>query len=189
MSAKLETAVNVMTLLTSIIVLGMIGQRTWVSSHRPSPPQLFREGERIPIFDGLDVSKVARTLVMVVRHDCRYCAESLPFYRTLSQSLSDNNPVGSQLVIVTVDDLETAKQYVRDNQLNISAIVPVPPARRSELRVPGTPTLMLVDRDGRIQRMWVGTLDPTRQKEVTAALVAQSVEPTRSEPSRYSRLR
>jgi hypothetical protein len=53
--------------------------------------------------------------------------------------------------------------------------IPVSDVRQaafSTLRVAGTPTLLLVDRAGRVTRTWVGKLRPDAENDVFAAAIA-----------------
>ena len=40
----------------------------------------------------------------------------------------------------------------------------------SKIKVPGTPTLLLVDDQGKVLDVWVGKLDESREKQVLASL-------------------
>jgi hypothetical protein len=73
--------------------------------------------------------------------------------------------------MVTTDDRETAERYSQEKALTLDAIVSVPPERARELKVPGTPTLILVNRAGVIQQMWLGRLDERREAQVVSALL------------------
>lgn len=63
--------------------------------------------------------------------------------------------------------ISVAKPYVTDQlQLKIDQVV------RADINrfVPGTPTLMLIDRSGVVKRVWVGQLPPDKEVEVIAAV-------------------
>jgi hypothetical protein len=172
-SKYLDIAVNVATLFAAIAVVAVLGQRAWISAHRPTPTPPFQVGESVPAFKGLDVAQSDQTLLMVLRHNCGFCAASVPFYRELGNKFGPAMSNGrTRLVVVTTDDPPTAKEYVRKNQFNVNAIVSVPPSRQSELRILGTPTLLLTDKSGRINRIWSGQLDELHEAEVTTALTA-----------------
>lgn len=172
MARRLETAVNVAILATCLAIVATLGQRAWTNAHPSTPPSLFRLGDTFPGFDGVDTTQVDRTLVMVVRHDCQYCADSVPFYRVLAAKVRSQGPAaGSQLVVVTTDDIETANRYVDENHIDVTRVVAVPPKDRAMLRVPGTPTLILLNRNRRIEKVWVGRLDQGGQKQVESAVV------------------
>jgi hypothetical protein len=76
--------------------------------------------------------------------------------------------------MLTVDDAGTAGRYVADNKLMLNGVVPIPSSKYEQLRVPGTPTLILVDRAGVIQQMWLGKLDASREAQVISALTEHS---------------
>jgi len=171
LSKYLDTATSIATLVASLAMVAVIGQRAWTMSHRPTPPQPFKAGDAIPRLPGLDPAKSERTLVMVLRHDCKYCAASLPFYRDLAKQFS--TPESSrrvQLVVVMPDEPDVARDYVDSNKLQVTAVIPLSPDERLELRVRGTPTLLLADKTGRIKKVWTGQLDSSQQDEVRQAL-------------------
>ena len=171
MSGKLESTVNVATLVTCLAVLGTIGQQAFVSKQgQLQPPKVFREGDRLPTFEGLDLRHSEATLVMVLRHDCRFCAASVPFYQTLRSATSRLTGGATQIALLTSDDADTAAQFVHNSQVEFDQIVSLRPEQYRDLRIPGTPTLILVDSSGQIRHVWVGLLDQAHQAEVRTAL-------------------
>ena len=172
MSQRLETTVNVVTLIAAVAILGTVAARFRGPTESPTNTQPFRVGEHVPVFQGLDFTRAKHTLLMVVRQDCRFCAESMPFYRRLprGKAVKLGATLENQIVALMLDDLPTATHYVQSNALSIDAVVAIPPSRKSDLRVKGTPTLLLVDGTGLIQRLWVGKLSPEREREVIDAL-------------------
>jgi glutaredoxin len=110
---------------------------------------------------------------MVLRHDCHFCAESVPFYKSLRGNRNtDTTSSKPQFIVLTADDHETAMKYIEANELSVDGVVTVPVNRLQELRVAGTPTLLLVDQTGLIQRVWLGKLDSNREAEVRAVVDA-----------------
>jgi hypothetical protein len=182
---RLDTIVNIATLITcgAIVVTLVTRSRQPPAAPAASPPPVpfFSKGETIPAFTGLSTQEADRTLLLVLRHDCHFCAESIDFYHRLSariQSAADHPSV--HLVMVTTDDRETAQRYSTEKNLALDGIVSVPPERARELKVPGTPTLILVNRAGVIQQMWLGKLDERRETQVVSALLPEAVATTGS---------
>jgi hypothetical protein len=172
---KLDTIVNIATLVTcGAIVVTLVTRARQVpaapAGSRPVP--FFMKGDTVPAFEGLRMQDADRTLLMVLRHDCHFCAESVDFYHRLSASLragADHPNV--RLIMLTTDDRQTARRYSDEKSLTLDAIVSVPPERARELKVPGTPTLIIVNRKGVIQDMWLGRLDASREAQVVSALL------------------
>ncbi len=179
MSRMLDTAANIVTLLAGLAIVAVLGQRVWTTTHQQTLPQShqFREGDQLPVFDELDLRRSERTLLMVLRHDCQYCAESMSFYQRLS-SIASNTKAVIQLVVVTNDDPNTAKRYVDANELTNVGVVSVPSTRLNDLRVIGTPTLILADRHGRVQKVCLGKLSPRGQADVEMAILHDPTIPT-----------
>ena len=119
----------------------------------------------MPEFEGLHLNRAETTLVMVLRHDCHFCAESVPFYKSLRKRPAKTAGT-TQFVVLTGDDHETAMHFVETSDLPVDDVVTVARDRLQELRVAGTPTLLLVDHTGLIQRVWLGKLDSNHEAEV-----------------------
>jgi peroxiredoxin len=173
MARRLDTVVNITILITCAAVLGTLAVRVAGSVRsRPAKADVLKPGDQFPSFEGVNVKDAERTLIMVGRADCRFCGESVPFYRHLSAKFRDSRPTRLQLVLVTTDPVDVTKEYVKRNELSFDRIVNVSAPQRSQLKIPGTPTLYLVDRSGRIQKDWIGRLDNAGEQDVQSALVA-----------------
>ena len=59
------------------------------------------------------------------------------------------------------------------------AIEDVRQARFRNLDIEGTPTLILVDQDGRVESKWLGKLSPQREVEVFRAIGVKDAEALR----------
>jgi len=112
---------------------------------------------------GIDTDGAA--LVLVLRSDCPYCQESMPFYRRLLEGGDTDNV---QVVVAAPPDDAGISEYLTSEGVEPDSVVFVegddlPP-------VPGTPTLLLVDREGVVTHAWIGLLDSDREAEVIDAL-------------------
>jgi thioredoxin-related protein len=179
MRVKLDTVANIATLAACVAILISLGIRPRSATEPPAAPQptapFFQKGDTIPAFDGLHLHNADQTLLLVLKHDCHFCAESIPFYQRLPREVQSRGSLQRiQFVMLTADDPETAKQYMDDNKLALNSIVTIPPPRHRELKVPGTPTLILVDRAGVIQQMWLGELDASREAQLISLLLKHS---------------
>jgi hypothetical protein len=76
-----------------------------------------------------------------------------------------------QTLAIVPQDKKEGETYLSQNGVAVDYVAS---KELRELRVPATPTLLLVDRDGRIQSVWVGRLDAGRQSEVLSKLRALS---------------
>jgi hypothetical protein len=163
----LDGTTSLAVLLVCILIL-VQAARSYGSAPSPAPgnaPASARltPGDRLAPVAGLDFSQSPRTLVMAVQSSCHFCSESMAFYRELSQQKT----AAVRLVVVAPDEPGTAKAYVESNRFAPDAIVS---SDLPAIGVTGTPTLLLVNPAGVIERVWMGKLSAAREKEVKQAL-------------------
>ncbi|MFI5071601.1 MAG: hypothetical protein ACHP8A_11990 [Terriglobales bacterium] len=72
-----------------------------------------------------------------------------------------------QAVAVSPEPVAITTVYMQSHGYSTSQ---VQQADLSVLGVPGTPTLLLVDRGGRLQKQWVGKLPRDQEEDVAAQL-------------------
>lgn len=102
-----------------------------------------------------------KTLLLIVKKGCPFCAESAPFYQQLVNTINNKNNV--HIIAVLPQELEESKQYL--NQLNVQ-IQDIRQASLDSIGVAGVPTLALVDKNGIITDTWLGKLSTEQELEV-----------------------
>lgn len=165
MARRLETLTNV-----AIVTVSLLASVTLVKnllSHRPqgaaSPHVAVGNQVTVP---GLDWRAAGSTLVLALRPDCHFCSDSAPFYRRLAAAVSDR-PI--QLTALFPESVETGADYLQSLGVEVTNV------RRGSfesLRIPGTPTLMLVDAEGVVRNVWLGKLPVDTEREVLDAVLA-----------------
>lgn len=128
----------------------------------PHPPE-YALGDALPALDSVDYARHRRTMLVFVSTTCRFCDESVPFYKTLS-SLPGRGDL--QFVLVGGEGQAQLAQWAAQHQLRIDVIVTIRPGT---LKVSGTPTLILASETGHVVGQWMGALRG-REREVEAAL-------------------
>jgi hypothetical protein len=166
----LEMVANLAIVAVALIV-GAQAVRTWTTA----PPaaaaggataarRVYDLGEAFPRLAPIDFARADRTLVLALRKGCTYCDKSMPFYQKLLTGVDKVLP-GVQVVVVSSDALEVSREYLASNKLEVDAI-----ATSRDLKVPGTPTLILVDKQGKVSKVWIGLLDMKQQQDVWDSL-------------------
>ena len=134
---------------------------------RPARGQAYAPGETLA-WDDRRLPPKERTLLLFFKTTCPFCEASLPFYDDLARRARGGNSV--QLVPLSIEEPDTVRGWLQAHHVDLGEIVRFEPGR---FRVPGVPMLVLVDRDGRVIRSWVGRLKPDAQKEVRTLLFAE----------------
>lgn len=158
---RLEIATNIAILCAFLMVAGLAAKTLREPSPRaPRGPVI---GEKVSL-KGVDWSKSGRSLVLALSTGCHFCSESADFYKALVPAA----------VAKGVHVLAVLPQPAPDGRAYLEKLgVPAPEVLQSSLdavEVSGTPTLLVLDRQGRIQKAWVGKLRQDQEQQVAASL-------------------
>jgi thioredoxin-related protein len=164
MRNKVEAAANVVVIVLAVVI-GSVFLKDRFSAPGLGPNEV-KVGDQLPGLNGYNWKAYDRTLVLALRNGCHFCEESMPFYRRLAQ-LEQSNQIGVHLIAVFPDAPAVVRQVVETQQLTIEV---VPGFELGQLKVQATPTLLLVDEQGRVSKVWMGQLPAVEETEVIAAI-------------------
>ena len=158
MSNRLTFAADALTVVVGIVVLSILGAHYFGPSPSAIPVDF-----QIEESAGIDFSVRPTTLIVALSENCRFCQDSMPFYRTLTAMAAEN----VQIVVAAPPhepDIGAylASEYVRPDDIVFPAVGVLP--------VTGTPTLMIADSTGLVTHSWVGQLNSDGEGEVLHAL-------------------
>ncbi len=169
--STLDTIANIAIILVCAIAAFVLVRNQFfpAAPQRPpgAPPQV-EKGERFDQLKAVVPAGANRALVVAVSPTCHFCNDSMPFYKKL---IDERNQKGSQVKVVAAVPAEEAKAEESQKfagagatpdsmvQLDFSAI-----------KVPGTPTVLLVDNNGKVLDVWVGKLDEKGEEKVLEVL-------------------
>jgi hypothetical protein len=114
---------------------------------------------------GVDWAKNEQTLVMAISSTCHFCTESAAFYRDIRARSRVHT------VAVLPQSVNEGRNYLSKLGVQVDEVLQVP---LSSIDVNGTPTLMLVSREGRVVRTWIGKLPPDLENDVLLSVGAES---------------
>lgn len=124
---------------------------------------------------GLEYKTHSRTLIFALDKNCVYCERSAEFYKRLLEQSAGN----TQMIAVLPNDDWEAKQYLRKEGLE--RLPHLANVKLAQMKISALPTLILIDRMGRVLESWSGQLDDERQKQVIEAISERSPEEKRVE--------
>ena len=115
---------------------------------------------------GVDWNGDAPTLVASLSTSCHFCTESTSFYKKLlaARQLHEAN---FRFLTLFPQEKADAVDYLKRQNLISDAVLT---ADLTSLDVTGTPTLLLIDSRGVVQKVWVGKLSETDEKDVLSKL-------------------
>jgi len=162
----IEVVANVAIILVAISLGTVLISRT-IRNYRPA---IVVPANTAPVKDqkiqlpGVDWSKNEKTLVMAISSTCHFCSESAAFYRDIRARTNIHT------VAVLPQSINEGRNYLSSLGVQADEVLQVP---LSSIDVSGTPTLMLVGRDGTVIRTWLGKLPPDLEKEVLLSVGAE----------------
>ena len=178
LSNKIEAAGN-LAIVAMSVVAGLVLYQRWtasgpvpsepnsVSTREWGPAEVLPKGTHLAL-PGVDWDKSVSTLVLVLSTRCHICSASAPFYRRLS---SERHRSGARIATVAVlpENREEATSYLATLGILVDARVQASP---SDVGVPGTPVLLLVDKAGAVRRSWIGRPTAAQESEILASLIS-----------------
>jgi thioredoxin-related protein len=115
----------------------------------------------------LEYKTHSRTLILVLDKNCAYCEQSGGFYKRLID-LQATKTANTQLVAALPNDDWEAEQYLRSQGLE--RLRHISNVQLGQLKITAVPTLILVDRMGKVLESWSGKLDEEREQQVLEAV-------------------
>ncbi len=172
-SRAIDPTLNVAIILVSVLIVVAFIRAGHRSSPLPAVPlkrSIDPIGRQVFV-EGIDWSKSEQTMVLFLSTQCGYCKKSEPFYHRLNGEPRD--PQAARLIAVFPQPNQNGKEYLEQAHIVVDDLRQRP---ATDLRVRGTPTLVLVDRNGIVRNKWEGLLSPAQEAEVMTLLQTKPKE-------------
>jgi thiol-disulfide isomerase/thioredoxin len=126
----------------------------------PNPIALI--GKRIEI-PGVALDSSTINLVIFLSTECRFCEASMPFYRRLAEEHHEVANKKVALIAVSAENSEYVTNHLTNSKVQFDGVyqIKLPSAVLSV-----TPTILVVDKDGVVQRAVVGELNSSKEDEI-----------------------
>lgn len=161
----LESATNIAVLLVAVAAISSLATNYF---RRPSHPTLvagLQTGAVLGTIPSLDGHN--NTLLVALNTNCSFCKESLPLYRKLIEANKSNKTF--RIVAIFPDSPEEVKSYVRANDFAVDTIGEV---KLGSLGISGIPSLILLNRNGKVDDFWIGKLKDAEAEQLIRFLTS-----------------
>ena len=148
---------NRVNLLVNVALLVAIGTfltcitRYMIGRYEFTTASLTADGKQVHL-KGINFSTSEQNIIVFLDKDCKFCAQDTAFYQRLAQA---SRTLHVRLIVAFEHDLRDGKQYLAEKQIEPSETVRL---RFQALNIQGTPTILLLNREGRMIAKWVGEL-------------------------------
>lgn len=173
MSIRSDTLANLSLTIMCLVVAYAVLDRYIVAKAALAPPNSgYKAGDLLTTSaDDIGLKTARLSAVVAVSNSCHFCAESAPFYQQLIALQQRYTNKVFQTVFLGMTGREDAAAFAKSHNLGLPAIKGVPLDVMPN--IPGTPTLLLVDANGRVASSWVGKLSPSDERAVLSAITAR----------------
>ena len=174
LSKKIETVANVGIIALTLSVGGILVKRQFFST--PSTASASgaasisnpAAGTRLSL--GVDWTKSDHTVLLALSKDCHFCTESAPFYRKLVDETAGRSDVRI-VAIFPREGVSDGNAYLNELGLSVAETRHAP---LETIGARGTPTLVLVDKGGKVVQSWTGRLTSEKELELLSRLKCES---------------
>jgi hypothetical protein len=166
--SRLEKATNIAIIIACLFLVGSLLRNYYISKELPPQLPQIQKGTviNLPVPNWGEGQTAVPTLVMVLSKECHFCNDSIPFYQKLT-AVKNSTLQRLRLVAVLPDKQEDAEAYLNGNGIGVDAVLSMPV---TNLGVQGTPTLLLLDAQNRMEEIWVGKMDESGESQVIERL-------------------
>lgn len=164
--ANIELGAQILIAVAVLLVAGILVKRNLFPAGEvdESLPPTIEVGERANV-SNVDWKRNYQTLVFFLQKGCTHCERAAPSYRWLVGEASKRSVSSIAILPNSVDE---ARKYVHDLDIPIETILT---GNLSSYKIPGTPTVLLVDKAGIVRGRWIG-FRPEREKEMRDEVVS-----------------
>jgi peroxiredoxin len=157
LTRKLEILSNVAVTIAAIAVCVTLA-RQYFPGEVPGSPESF-QGKSVNMAS-ITATPGNRNVVLALSQTCRFCEQEMPFYRNLSALAARAK---THVYAVFPPSEKESDKYLERHSVRTDGVTST---ALDAIGVRGTPTLLLIDATGKIERAWVGALTDAQEKEV-----------------------
>ena len=162
--SKLERLTYICLITLSVVSAGILIKRAWLThsaqKQMASPNTLV--GKRLDV-PGVIWNSSQISAVVFLSTECRYCEASMPFYRRLVSEHHQTAKNGVSLLAISLEPSESVNSHLTSEQVQFDHVYQIAQPNRL---FPGTPTFLIVDKNGIIQRAAFGELPASKEDEM-----------------------
>lgn len=158
---KLETVTHVFLIGLCCLAGGLLIEQRFFPPSEAGPvlsSDLVGREVKLP---GADWQAAPLSVLLQISSTCRFCNESMPFYKQL-MAAREAQAAKVPVIVASRDAVAVIRKHLEDQQVMVDKVL------HSGLYPfgTGTPTVYIVDSKGVVKRAFIGKLDSSGEKEL-----------------------
>ena len=175
-AVTLLTIVGFVLLIVNVLLVQQ-NKKLKIMAGRPDRALEVRPGTALPTLEGIDSNgdrqsitygqDSRKTVLLVLSTRCSACVENMPNWQAIINRLDQQS---FRLAAVSLQS-EGFKEYASRHGINqIPVLTKFDPKYRAAYNLALTPQIILIDTDGKVEKVWTGLLRREDKQEVELAL-------------------
>ena len=166
-SKTVELIANIAIIVAAVLLVGVVAQKYFFNKPTPMAAARLQPviGARMNL-PGVNWSAQPKTLILALQTGCRFCDESVPFYKRIAENVRAENV---KLIAAFPTGVEESAAHLKALGLTNIEVRQLP---LESLQTSGTPTLILTNDKGQITNYWLGKLTPDKEAQVLANITS-----------------
>jgi peroxiredoxin len=160
--SHLERTANVAIIIACAVVVGHLVYQDLAPSRAKGT---YRTGDHISDTPGLKLKSAHLSLILYTSSSCHFCQESLPFYEKLTKAARQ---AGARVVAVSPEPASENDKFLRAHGVVVDDAVG---AAENRIALRGTPSVLLVKRNGTVVDAWYGKIAASMESDVVKRAV------------------
>ena len=160
--SKLEKITHIFLIGLCCLAGGLLIEQRFFPPADEGPPTANLVGRDMKL-PGADWQSAPVSVSLQISSTCHFCDESMPFYRQL-MAARQNGAAEVPVIVASRDAIDVMRGHLDDQQVAVDKVL----HSRMDGFAPVTPTVYVVDSKGKVERAYVGKLDPSGEKELLA---------------------
>jgi hypothetical protein len=164
LGVNFDRITNIAVVVAAILLIGLFAKAYFFPPRPPhSSPDPAKRGTVLHNIEGVDLHKSLRTVILALSTNCRYCTQSLPFYKELMARAAKEAASSVQVVAIFPEQRADVDVYTKSHELAVNSVAGV---KLNSLQIPLTPSVILVDSNAEVLGWWEGKLSEEEQTDV-----------------------
>ena len=161
---KLEKATHVFLIVLCCLAGGLLIEQRFFTAQDDDDSRTARDvvGRELKL-PGADWQSAPISVLLQISSTCRFCNESMPFYRQL-MAARQSAPAKVPVIVASADGVAVMRRHLEEQQVVVDRVL----HSRLDAFAPITPTVYIVDSQGVVKRVFMGKLDAAGEKELLA---------------------
>ena len=168
------------TLTVTNVLLAMQNNRLKIMSAKPERKLEIETGTMVPPLEGIDLHGVKqrlsygqderKTLFLVFSPNCGACKENMPNWELMLKQIKEKQ---LRIVALSLDPSGVNNYISRYNLEGITVMSELEPRSRVAYNLVVSPQTILVDSEGRVEKVWTGVIEDKQKQDLEQTLAVR----------------